>query len=57
MKGMSMIDVGEHLATHAGTQKKGELQDTYEAAEGNPPPARWARLDLIIGIIALICKR
>lgn len=57
IKDMTLIELAEHLAAHAGTQKKSERADTFEAAAGEEPPSRWARLDLIIGIAAALLKR
>lgn len=57
IKDMSLIELGEHLAAHNGTQKKEDLRDTFEAASGEEPPARWSKLDLVIGVAAAIFKR
>jgi len=51
-KGHGLMEVAEVLEGEKSTGTWNALVTTYEQKTGKKAPARWARIDLIIGIIA-----
>ena len=50
-KGLGILDIAEKIAV-LDTAKRDKLRETFKSATGKAPTDRWARVDLIVGILA-----
>jgi len=51
-KGKALMDIAESLETDQGLGSKEELAEMYKKAKKKSAPARWARVDILVGLVA-----
>ncbi len=54
IKGKGISKVAELLDKDKGVGKKADMRDPFESENGEEPPARWSRVDLLVGIVAAV---
>jgi hypothetical protein len=57
LEGEGLLEVAELLCSHANVGTKEALKTKYEEKAGSAPNARWAKIDIIVGVVAEVIKR